>query len=218
MCVSTSCDQCEEKAYEMILGDARKVFDLSQENDELRDRYGRNTFGQSCLMARRLVEQGVPYVTINYKGWDTHKQHFQIMNRKLPELDAGIRHAAAGSIRARPARHHDRLVGRRVRPHARRSSGRLRGTADAGISETASRPVLAGGGFKGGHVVGPSDSTGSEVAERPVHPTRFVRKHLRTPRHRSRRPAAEPAGAGPEGDADHMPGTGKDFGRLREIM
>ena len=40
-----------------------------------RDRCGRNWFGQSCLMARRLVEHGVPYVTINYKGWDTHKQH-----------------------------------------------------------------------------------------------------------------------------------------------
>ena len=41
-------------------------------------------------MARRLVEQGVPYVTINYKGWDTHKQHFEIMRRRLPELDAGF--------------------------------------------------------------------------------------------------------------------------------
>jgi hypothetical protein len=78
-----------EQAYDLILGDAGKVFDLSQEKDELRERYGRNTFGQSCLMARRLVERGVPYITINYKGWDTHKQHFQIMNRKLPELDKG---------------------------------------------------------------------------------------------------------------------------------
>ena len=56
----------------------------------MRERYGRNTFGQSCLMARRLVEKGVPFITINYKGWDTHKQHFQIMNRKLPELDQGL--------------------------------------------------------------------------------------------------------------------------------
>ena len=64
--------QCENQAYDMILGDAGKVFDLSQEKDELRERYGRNTFGQSCLMARRLVERGVPYITINYKGgWGT---------------------------------------------------------------------------------------------------------------------------------------------------
>ena len=83
-------DRCEEQAYDLILGDAGKVFDLSQEKDELRDRYGRSTFGQSCLMARRLVERGVPYITINYKGWDTHKQHFQTMRRKLPELDKGM--------------------------------------------------------------------------------------------------------------------------------
>ena len=66
------------------------MFDLSQEKDDLRDRYGRNTFGQSCLVARRLVERGVPYVTINYKGWDTHKQHFQAMRQKLPEMDKGM--------------------------------------------------------------------------------------------------------------------------------
>ena len=80
----------KQQAYDLILGDAGKVFDLSQEKDDLRDRYGRNTFGQSCLVARRLVERGVPYVTINYKGWDTHKQHFQTMRRKLPELDKGL--------------------------------------------------------------------------------------------------------------------------------
>ena len=72
------------RPYELILGDGAKLFDLSQEKPELRERYGRNTFGQSCLMARRLVEQGVPYVTINYGGWDTHKQHFETMRRKLP--------------------------------------------------------------------------------------------------------------------------------------
>ncbi|MFQ5507424.1 MAG: DUF1501 domain-containing protein, partial [Planctomycetota bacterium] len=79
--------ESEEQAYDLILGEAGKVFDLSGERTELRTRYGRNTFGQSCLMARRLVERGVPYVTINYRGWDTHKQHFEIMRRKLPEMD-----------------------------------------------------------------------------------------------------------------------------------
>ena len=63
--------QCEKQAYDLILGDAGKVFDLAQEKDDLRDRYGRNTFGQSCLVARRLVERGVPYVTINYKAAGT---------------------------------------------------------------------------------------------------------------------------------------------------
>ncbi|MHC5070566.1 MAG: DUF1501 domain-containing protein, partial [Planctomycetota bacterium] len=82
-------EQCEEEAYGLMFGKARKLFDLSQEK-QVREQYGRNTFGQSCLMARRLVEYGVPYITINYGGWDTHKQHFEIMGRKLPELDRGV--------------------------------------------------------------------------------------------------------------------------------
>ena len=83
-------DRCEKNAYELMFGETRALFDLSSEADDLRERYGRNTFGQSCLVARRLVEHGVPYVTINYKGWDTHKQHFQTMQRKLPEMDQGM--------------------------------------------------------------------------------------------------------------------------------
>ena len=70
----------------MILGDGAKIFDLAQEGDPMREWYGRNTFGQSCLTARRLVER-VKYVTINSKGWDTHKQHFQAMRQKVPDFD-----------------------------------------------------------------------------------------------------------------------------------
>jgi hypothetical protein len=80
-------EECEKQAYDLILGDAGKVFDLSGEKKELREQYGLTTFGQSCLVARRLVERGVPYVTINSRGWDTHKQHFQAMRQKLPDLD-----------------------------------------------------------------------------------------------------------------------------------
>jgi len=83
--------ESEDQAYELILGDAGKVFDLSQEKDDLRDQYGRNTFGQSCLVARRLVERGVPYITINYQGgWDTHKENFQTMRRRVPEMDQAM--------------------------------------------------------------------------------------------------------------------------------
>jgi hypothetical protein len=82
--------QAENSAYDMILGDGGKVFDLSQEKQELRDRYGKSKFGQSCLAARRLVERGVPYITINYGGWDTHKENFQAMRRQLPDLDKGF--------------------------------------------------------------------------------------------------------------------------------
>jgi hypothetical protein len=162
--------QSEEQAYELILGDAGKLFDLAQEKNDLRDRYGRTTFGQSCLMARRLVEKGVPYITINYQGWDTHKQHFQTMNRKLPELDKGL--ATLLQDLAERGLLDSTIVwvsgefGRtpKVLWDAPWNGGRNH------FGKVFSA-VVAGGGFKGGHVVGASNKTGEEVAERPVYPT-----------------------------------------------
>jgi hypothetical protein len=161
--------ESEQQAYELILGDAGKLFDLSQESAELRERYGRNTFGQSCLMARRLVEKGVPYVTINYKGWDTHKTHFQIMNRKLPEMDKGL--ATLLQDLSERGLLDSTIVwwsgefGRtpRVQWEPPWNGGRNH------FGKVFSA-VLAGGGFKGGRVVGASNATGEEVAERPVYP------------------------------------------------
>ena len=166
-------DECEEQAYDLILGDSRKIFDLSQEKDELRDRYGRNTFGQSCLMARRLVEKGVPYITINYKGWDTHKQHFQLMNRKLPELDQGL--AALLQDLSDRGLLESTIVwctgefGRtpKVATEPPWNGGRHHFGA---VFST----LLAGGGFKGGQVVGASNATGEEVADRPVYPADMI--------------------------------------------
>ncbi len=67
-----------EKAFSLITSPAaKKAFDLSQEPDKLRDEYGRNTFGQSCLLARRLIEAGVHFVTITDGGWDTHQNNFR---------------------------------------------------------------------------------------------------------------------------------------------
>jgi len=162
-------DRAEDEAYELMFGDARKLFDLSQEKDELRDRYGRNTFGQSCLMARRLVEVGVPYVTINYKGWDTHKQHFETMRRRLPELDAGmatlLRDLADRGLLSSTIVWWGGEFGRtpKVQWEAPWNGGR-------GHHGKCFSAVLAGGGFKGGIVVGSSDAKGVDVAERPVTP------------------------------------------------
>lgn len=159
----------EDQAYELILGDAGKLFDLGQEQEELRNRYGRNTFGQSCLMARRLVEKGVPYITINYKGWDTHKQHFQIMNRKLPELDQGLgwllQDLAERGLLDSTIVWVSGEFGRtpRVQWEAPWNGGRNH-------FGKAFSALVAGGGFKGGHVVGATNKTGEEVAERPVYP------------------------------------------------
>jgi len=166
-------DPCEKQAYDLILGDAGKVFDLSLEKDELRDRYGRTTFGQGCLVARRLVEKGVPYTTLNYKGWDTHKQHFQEMRRKLPELDKGLASLlqdlsdrgllestivwCCGEFGRTP----------KVQWEAPWNGGR-------GHYGKVFSALVAGGGLKGGCVVGSSDARGEEVKERPVYPCDLI--------------------------------------------
>ena len=166
-------DACEQKAYDLILGDAGKLFDLSSEAGELRERYGRNTFGQSCLMARRLVEHGVPYVTVNYKGWDTHKQHFETMRRKLPEMDKGmsslLQDLADRGLLDSTIVWWSGEFGRTPRVQWEPPWNGGRGHHGACFCS-----VLAGGGFKGGHVVGASDATGEEVAERPVSPEDLI--------------------------------------------
>jgi hypothetical protein len=172
--VLTNSKEMEDQAYELILGDAGKVFDLSQEKQDLRDRYGMNTFGQSCLAARRLVERGVPYITINYKGgWDTHKQNFQVMRRRLPEMDKAM------------ATLLDDLSSRGLLDSTivwwNGEFGRTP-KIDWGAPWNGGRghwggvfsALIAGGGFKGGEVVGMSDARGEDVKDRPVYPVDLI--------------------------------------------
>lgn len=161
--------QAEQSAYDLIIGDAGKVFDLSEEKDELRERYGRNTFGQSCLAARRLVEKGVKFVTINQFVWDTHKAHFPAMRRLLPNLDAGLSTLIADLS--------DRgLLDSTIiwcggefgrTPKVAWESPWNGGRHHFGACFTH---LVAGGGFQGGQVVGASDSRGETVDDRPVYP------------------------------------------------
>lgn len=208
--------QCEDQAYDLILGDGAKVFDLAEEKDELRDRYGRSTFGQSCLMARRLVEQGVRFVTINYKGWDTHKEHFQLMRRQLPELDRGMAtllqdlsdHGLLDSTIVWWSGEFGRTP--RVQWEAPWNGGR-------GHYGQVFSAVVAGGGFQGGQVVGASDEKGAQVRDRPVSPADLIGSMY------------ELLGIDPEGTLPHpqglavhvTPQTGdgsEGGGRLKEIM
>jgi hypothetical protein len=208
--------QSEEQAYDLILGDAGKVFDLSQEPDELRARYGRNTFGQSCLAARRLVERGTPYVTINYEGWDTHRQHFQVMRRKLPEFDKGfsalIEDLSARGLLATTIVWCGGEFGRTPRVQWEPPWNGGRGHFGAVFST-----VVAGGGFQGGRVVGSSDGKGMEVRDRPVYPADLIASMYELlgidGAARLPHPLGEPAHVLP------APGEGvKMAGRLKEIM
>jgi hypothetical protein len=160
----------EDQAYDLILGDAGKVFDLAQEKDETRDRYGRNTFGQSCLAARRLVERGVPYITINYKGWDTHKQNFQVMRQKLPQMDRGMA-ALLADLADRGLL--DSTVVWWGGEFGRTPKVSWEAPWNGGRNHWGQvfSAVVAGGGFKGGQVVGASDAKGEQVRDRPVSPS-----------------------------------------------
>jgi uncharacterized protein DUF1501 len=206
-------DRCEENAYGLMFGDAKKLFDLSQEKDNIRDGYGRNTFGQSCLMARRLVEHGVPYVTINYKGWDTHKQHFQIMNRMLPEMDKAMAMllqdlASRGLL--------DTTIVWWGGEFGRSPKVQWKPPWNGGRSHYGQcfSSVVAGGGFKAGRLVGASNENGTEVAKRPVHPAEVLRSMYELL-------GIDPDGALPNQQGLNvkvMPALKESGGRLSEIM
>lgn len=158
-----------DHAYDLMLGEAGQVFNLGSEPDELRQRYGRTKFGQSCLAARRLIEQGTKFVTINHGGWDTHKDHFPAMRRKLPELDRGL-----GTLIADLAERgllEDTIVwcigefGRT--PKVAQESPWNGGRHHFGRVFST---LVAGGGFQGGKIVGSSDEKGEYVKDRPVYP------------------------------------------------
>jgi len=161
--------EAEEKAYELILGEASKIFYLSTESEELRTAYGMNTLGQSCLMARRLVEAGVPYVTINSSGWDTHKAHFPAMQRKLPQLDAALS-TLLTDLSERGLL--DSTVIWCCGEFGRTPKVAWGSTWNGGRHHfgAAFSCLVAGGGFQGGRVVGATGAKGEKVIERPVYP------------------------------------------------
>ena len=163
-------EETRKQAYELILGQGREVFDLSKEKPELRDRYGRHTFGQDCLAARRMVEAGVPYIVINYPGgWDTHSNHFATMRRQCPQLDQGM------AMLLQDLQDHGLLESTIVwcsgefgrTPKVDWQPPWNGGRNHHGNVFTA---FVAGGGFKGGHIVGSSDKRAEEVKDRPVYP------------------------------------------------
>ena len=162
--------KAQDAAYDLILGPGKEVFDLSKEKPELRDRYGRHTFGQDCLVARRLVETGVPYVVINYPGgWDTHKDHFQTMRRQAPQLDQGL------AALLQDLKDHGLLESTLVwccGEFGRGPKVDWQPPWNGGRNHYGKvfSVLVAGGGFKGGRVVGSSDAKAENVKDRPVYP------------------------------------------------
>ena len=171
--MASAFDAAGVEARRISEGDAAKVFDLAQEPAELRDDYGRTEIGQSLLAARRLVEYGVPYIPVNSSGWDSHKRHFETMKRRSGETDkavaAFLRDLAARKLLDSTLVWMSGEFGRtpKVGWEAPWNGGR-------GHYARCFSALVAGGGFKGGCVVGESDDTASKPVSRPVAPQDFL--------------------------------------------
>jgi hypothetical protein len=155
------------RAYTLLASaPARAAFDLKKEPDPVRDRYGRTQFGQSCLLARRLVEAGVRFVTVSIGGWDTHNNGFRALgDNLLPQFDQ--------TFSAFISDLYDRGLLQSTLVLAMGEFGRTPTVnREAGRDHYARvfSLALAGGGVKGGQVLGASDARGMEVAARPVRP------------------------------------------------
>lgn len=174
-------DRFQDRAVAMLTSPRLKqAFDLSQEPDKLRDAYGRNTYGQSCLLARRLVEAGVRFVTVYFSrsignggsggqgGWDTHKQNFaDLKNRLLPMTDQTIP-TMIEDMAARGLLENTLLVwtgemGRAPKIGDQDPQGR-------GHWPMCYTALLAGGGVNGGMIYGASDKTGAFPTTGPTRP------------------------------------------------
>ena len=183
---SYALDEYYQKAYTLLLsGKARSAFDLEQEKPEVRDKYGRTTFGQGALLARRLVEAGTRFVQLNWPAvangdptvdaWDTHTANFgSLKNLHCPVLDRTLS-ALLEDMSERGLLKDTLLVA--VGEFGR--SPRL-GVSTSGNTNTPDgrdhwpycyTALVTGGGIRTGELYGKSDETGSSPKEDPVHPT-----------------------------------------------
>ena len=152
-----------ERATRMILSSDMTAFDVEAEPQHVREEYGPGGFAAGCLLARRLVEHGVPFVEVVSNGWDTHQDNFT----KVAELAGQVDQPAAALVRDLDRRGllDDTLViwmgefGRTPKVNPRGGRDHFPRSFNA---------VLAGGGVAGGAIVGKTDHAGTEVSERPV--------------------------------------------------
>src|SRR5262249_37313638 len=176
-------DDHRQQAFAMLTNPgSMRMFDLGQEKDSLKDRYGRTRFGHSCLLGRRLIEHGVPFVQVNWSdhgeseedagdgGWDHHYRNFQLMqDRHGPWLDQAFS-ALLEDL-------HERGLLRTTLVVAVGEFGRspkINDKSGRDHWEHCYSALLAGGGVKGGRVVGTSDATASKPHSRPATPADLV--------------------------------------------
>ena len=170
-------DRFDLQAFDMVAGDrARTAFDIAQEKEKTRDLYGRNPWGQSVLLARRLVEAGTTFVTCHFGGWDSHWNHQGTMERHLPKVDMAVSALFTDLV--------DRglldnvlvmVMGEFGRTPKMNDGGNggpplSKGTPGRDHWGNALSVLMGGGGVRGGQVVGSTNRLGEVPQERPLRP------------------------------------------------
>ena len=160
-------DSFYQRAYEILRSSqARNAFNLEKVPDRVRDKYGRTPFGQACLLARRLVEVGVRCVAIDFGSWDTHRQNFPTLKDKmLPAYDQGV---AALLVELKERGLLDNTVVWSTGEFGR--TPKINATAGRDHWARAMSMIMAGGGIKGGQVIGKTDEDGTEPVDLPYKP------------------------------------------------
>jgi uncharacterized protein (DUF1501 family) len=152
-----------DDALRMMKSEELEAFDLDKESDAMRHKYGKDRFGQGCLLARRLVEHGVRFVEVTFGNWDTHNANFTKVPELADELD-GAMSALLADLESRGMLDNTLVVlatefGRT--PEINANDGRDH-------HPKAFSCVLAGGGIRGGQIYGKSDERGYAVADKAV--------------------------------------------------
>ncbi len=168
-------DQYYEQGYELITTPAaQKAFDIDSEPDALREAYGRNSFGQRALLARRLVEAGVPFVTINDGGWDHHANLFDALRKRLPTWDQTVA-TLISDLDSRGLLETTMVIALGEFGRTPKIST-LAGETKPGRDHWANAMsiLFAGGGTPGGQVIGATDRLGHSAVQRVLSPENFV--------------------------------------------
>jgi uncharacterized protein (DUF1501 family) len=170
-------DKFDRNAYEMITGEkARQAFDISQENDKTRDAYGRHSWGQSALLARRLVEAGSTFVTCHLGGWDHHWDLQKSYDRLLPIVDQLV-HGLFTDLADRGLYDKTTVVlcgefGRTPRMNDGGNGGPAGSMGTPGRDHwgNAMSVLIGGGGIKGGRLIGSTNRLGEVPQDQPLMP------------------------------------------------
>ncbi|MCD6048861.1 MAG: hypothetical protein K0Q55_264 [Verrucomicrobia bacterium] len=160
-------DQFGQKAYEMMRSEkSREAFDLRKESENVTKLFGTDSFSQSCLLATRLVESGVRFVTVTLGGWDTHDQNFaKLKDKNLPTLDAGL----SGLFLTLAAKGLLDTTSVFVTGEFGRTP-KINDRAGRDHYPRAMFCLLAGGGIQGGRVIGESDAKGEGPKDKAITP------------------------------------------------